>query len=634
MSNAQAGFRTYIGLRYVPIIKGVWDNSQEYEQLCIVVYQGNSYTSKKPVPIGVDILNDEYWVCTGNYNVQIANLQNEVEVAVRQILDYATDFETFKNEMVALYDNFVVDADGEVKAQVEEYERIIGEQYESFQNYVMNALNQFREEMTEFTDETNQRIDDFISSSNERIDNKFTTYQNTMNSQYNDFVNTTGQAITTLQADVDNMVLNAGNPESSSAEIVQARQNRTKTTPYDTLQDSINGLFDNGLFYHKLTVSEYSDDINFNNWVTIGVYTSSVGRLINSPFGTINNQGFTMIVTTDNYRVVNQNLNITYNGKVYNFKRYRLGSTWSEWTEFVTDENTMIYTTGEHELDSEPYQYDFNSFEPNTCYFMGGFTVGTRPLNSPSTLSSGTPYTIMTFGADNDNKYQLCYSGTSNRCFIRIRINGVWTNWDYLTTKDDLDSLYATISGGFVKGSNVATSPETLEQLNARTFENLSINFIRLFNNLFPDRGLTGDSLFYIFNTANYQTFIGTDGSLYYRTKTGDTWGEIVASYDTSDYQEIGDYSSGISVADFNNIDFDENKIGRVKFSEDIFGDTVPDSNDQKCYVFTTTSHGVTYQTLVSITGRTIARTKTSDVWSAFVSPYYTKAEVNALINT
>lgn len=71
------GRRQYIGMRYVPIFgrKGEssieWDNSAPYEPLTIVLHQGDSYTSRQYVPTGIDILNENYWALTGNYNAQI-----------------------------------------------------------------------------------------------------------------------------------------------------------------------------------------------------------------------------------------------------------------------------------------------------------------------------------------------------------------------------------------------------------------------------------------------------------------------------------------------------------------------------------------------------------------------------------
>lgn len=70
--------RQYIGARYVPLIAGDWDNSNTYDPLTIVMYQGNSYTSRTYVPAGIDISNTTYWALTGNYNAQVEAYRQEV----------------------------------------------------------------------------------------------------------------------------------------------------------------------------------------------------------------------------------------------------------------------------------------------------------------------------------------------------------------------------------------------------------------------------------------------------------------------------------------------------------------------------------------------------------------------------
>lgn len=67
----------YIGARYVPILGGDWDNTNEYEPLTIVQYQGDSYTSKMYVPTGVAITNTQYWIKTANFNQQLAHMEDE-----------------------------------------------------------------------------------------------------------------------------------------------------------------------------------------------------------------------------------------------------------------------------------------------------------------------------------------------------------------------------------------------------------------------------------------------------------------------------------------------------------------------------------------------------------------------------
>ena len=79
------GTRQYIGARYVPIFGRKdeesieWDNSAPYEPLTIVLYQGNSYTSRQYVPVGVEITNQEFWALTGNYNAQVEKYRQEVQ---------------------------------------------------------------------------------------------------------------------------------------------------------------------------------------------------------------------------------------------------------------------------------------------------------------------------------------------------------------------------------------------------------------------------------------------------------------------------------------------------------------------------------------------------------------------------
>lgn len=86
---ATVGTRQYIGARYVPIFGRKdeqsieWDNSKPYEPLTIVLYQGNSFTSRQYVPAGVAITNTEFWAVTGNYNAQVEQYRRETQAAAQ-----------------------------------------------------------------------------------------------------------------------------------------------------------------------------------------------------------------------------------------------------------------------------------------------------------------------------------------------------------------------------------------------------------------------------------------------------------------------------------------------------------------------------------------------------------------------
>lgn len=80
-SNIQQGVTQYIGARYVPLFADPieWDNTRAYEPLTIVLYQGNSFTTRKYTPADIDITNEAFWVETGNYNAQLEAYRNEVK---------------------------------------------------------------------------------------------------------------------------------------------------------------------------------------------------------------------------------------------------------------------------------------------------------------------------------------------------------------------------------------------------------------------------------------------------------------------------------------------------------------------------------------------------------------------------
>lgn len=74
------GVRQYVGARYVPVFADPleWSGTQGYDPLTVVLHEGNSYTSRQSVPVGIDINNTAYWAETGNYNAQVEAYRQEV----------------------------------------------------------------------------------------------------------------------------------------------------------------------------------------------------------------------------------------------------------------------------------------------------------------------------------------------------------------------------------------------------------------------------------------------------------------------------------------------------------------------------------------------------------------------------
>lgn len=103
--------RQYIGARYVPIIaENPWDASIEYEPLTVVMYQGNSYTSRTFVPIGIDISDTTYWALTGNYNAQVEAYRQEVLNLFEDFVELGDNvFNEKINRPHKLHGNLVID---------------------------------------------------------------------------------------------------------------------------------------------------------------------------------------------------------------------------------------------------------------------------------------------------------------------------------------------------------------------------------------------------------------------------------------------------------------------------------------------------------------------------------------------
>lgn len=74
------GVRQYVGARYVPVFADPpeWSDTIGYEPLTVVLHEGNSYTSRQSVPVGIGIDNTAYWAETGNYNAQVEAYRQEV----------------------------------------------------------------------------------------------------------------------------------------------------------------------------------------------------------------------------------------------------------------------------------------------------------------------------------------------------------------------------------------------------------------------------------------------------------------------------------------------------------------------------------------------------------------------------
>lgn len=102
--------RQYIGARYVPrfsdINDGNWSSVYSYEPLIIVKNGNDYYTSKKSVPVGIQITNTEYWMKTGDYNGAIAALNTRLNTAESEISALKTEEGTNGSRYIFVGDSY------------------------------------------------------------------------------------------------------------------------------------------------------------------------------------------------------------------------------------------------------------------------------------------------------------------------------------------------------------------------------------------------------------------------------------------------------------------------------------------------------------------------------------------------
>lgn len=77
----------YIGNRIVPKHCGVWDSTKGYEGLSIVLEEttGDSYISRKDVPVGTGLNQTEYWSLCSRFSEQMALLRKETAGQVAEM---------------------------------------------------------------------------------------------------------------------------------------------------------------------------------------------------------------------------------------------------------------------------------------------------------------------------------------------------------------------------------------------------------------------------------------------------------------------------------------------------------------------------------------------------------------------
>lgn len=142
----------YIGARYVPKICGQHDKDLSYEPLSVVQFEGDSYTSIKTVPPKIEITNENYWIRTAIFSVQMEKYRQECMNATKSAND---NVDNFKNDMKIQYTTMINEAKSDVNRYVQEKTQEVN-----------SDMTELKETIKRDEDNTKERLEQLQNSVN------------------------------------------------------------------------------------------------------------------------------------------------------------------------------------------------------------------------------------------------------------------------------------------------------------------------------------------------------------------------------------------------------------------------------------------------------------------------------------
>ena len=162
----------FVGKRVVPDHVGVWDQKKTYEPLMIVLdgETGDSYISRKAVPVGVSLADESYWSLCAHYSAQMRKLEQDVDVDVQQM---HSDVTAVKNAMSQEFQEThtaiskeLDDTHKAISQELSETEQRVSENLEQTSSELTGKveqaksdLNTGRQELKDTKDTLNKRMD-------------------------------------------------------------------------------------------------------------------------------------------------------------------------------------------------------------------------------------------------------------------------------------------------------------------------------------------------------------------------------------------------------------------------------------------------------------------------------------------
>lgn len=95
--------KKFVGARYAPQFMGAWNQATQYAALSVVYADQRSYVSRKTVPAGTAITNQEFWIQSSDWNAQVAEYNQKVDSYNANVEQYNKNVEDYQEAVSTFY---------------------------------------------------------------------------------------------------------------------------------------------------------------------------------------------------------------------------------------------------------------------------------------------------------------------------------------------------------------------------------------------------------------------------------------------------------------------------------------------------------------------------------------------------
>lgn len=474
------GTRQYIGARYVPIFGRknetsiTWDNSAPYEPLTVVLYQGNSFTSRQYVPTGVDIDNTKFWAETGNFNAQIEQYRREVAAFNARI----TANETGIDAINAALPNTTFSGSNTVKSYIDTNDNQI--------KSLLPAASFADKTVKEYIDEQDTELSNNVAADYVPFptgDNpKYGTAAQVLSTLANgktmwvnpvvpsdaqaqqvitDWLNAHPEATTTVQ---DGAISNAKLSQAKSALLYQALKCNYFCYGRGNSITDLNDAPDNSIGWFQLGANPLPENTPDNMPITTGLPTIALLYTINPAGAT----GLAMQIYKSCYD----------NREYY---RVCVQSTWGAWAKRTIDDDSAsavktFSSSKITQLIGNPIRNagavwgpsslpDLNDAQTNAVYtFNMGASTTELPLNYPTETVMTGFCILVTIEVITNANTQYFYSLNNQKLYTRYKAGGNWTDWVLVRGANSGHNTYTCLKDGTGDYNNLVRAIEEVSQ--------------------------------------------------------------------------------------------------------------------------------------------------------------------------